>query len=304
MRAGQPWRAPILPVERARSEAAGGPPGFEPGRAWAHLERQCGLGPRIPGTAPHATTLDWLIEQLSAAADEVALQRWRQRVFRGPGAGTRPAMANVLARVEGREPGPPSLMLCTHWDTRPVADQDPDPSRRGEPVPGANDGASGVAVLLEACRALAAHRPRRAVLIALFDGEDLGEYYYGSRLFARWIGRPEAARWRPEAAVVADMVGKRGLRCATEVHSVRRAPALWERVGETARRLGLSGHFGGPEMAINDDHVSLQRAGIPAVLLIDYAYPEWHTTLDTPDRCDPASLGVVGRVLVDLARDA
>jgi glutaminyl-peptide cyclotransferase len=299
VRLGQPRRAPIETVCSGHPAPAG-PAAFDAERAWALLTRQCEIGPRIPGSAGHRRTLAWMLDQLRAVAAEVALQRWRQRIFRGPGAGTRPEMSNLLARIPGREPGQP-LMLAAHWDTRPVADQDPDPARRGEPVPGANDGASGVAVVLEAARAIAAAGPPRDVIVCLFDGEDLGDHYYGSRLYARWVQRREAARWRPARAVVADMVGKRALRCASETHSRTRAPALWAELMRCAAELGLTDHFGGPESAINDDHVSLLRIGIPAVLLIDYTYPQWHTTADTAEQCDAGSLAVVGRTLVHLA---
>lgn len=299
VRLGQPARAPIQTVFSGQPRVDG-PVHFQAERAWSLLARQCDFGPRIPGSDGHRRTLAWMRDQLSALAPEVAEQRWRQRIFRGPGAGTRPELANLLARIPGREPGAP-LMLAAHWDTRPVADQDPDPARRGDPVPGANDGASGVAVVLEAARAIAAAGPPHDVIVCLFDGEDLGDYYYGSRLFARWVRRREAAPWRPGRAVVADMVGRRGLRCVTELHSRNGAPELWARLMAAAGELGLAAHFGGRETAINDDHVSLLRIGIPAALLIDYDYPQWHTTADTLEHCDAASLEAVGRVLVRLA---
>jgi len=302
VRAGQPPRAPIVSVPGAVRGADRGSARFDAERAWRLLEAQCAFGPRIPGSPGHARARAWLVERLAEHADEVAVQGWTQRIYRGPGAGSAP-MSNLLARIEGRERGAAAeLLLGAHWDTRPVADQDPDPARRTEPVPGANDGASGVAVLLEVARALAAERPRRTVLIALFDGEDLGEYYYGSRLFARWIRRREARRWRPERAVVVDMVGKRGLSCAAELHSRRAAPELWRELMAAARAAGEAHHFQGPELAINDDHVSLNRVGIPSVLLIDYAFPQWHTTHDTVEHCAAESLSAVGRVLLQLAR--
>jgi len=299
LRLGRPARVPIVTVS-AEPTAPTGPGEFDADRAWTLLARQCGFGPRIPGSEGHRRTGAWLLEELTAIAGEVAVQRWRQRIFRGPGRGSRPEMTNLLARIPGRGRGAP-FMLAAHWDTRPVADRDPDPARRGDPVPGANDGASGVAVVLEAARAIAVQRPPRDVLVCLFDGEDLGDYYYGSRLLARSLRRPEADRWRPYAAVVADMVGKRGLRCLTEMHSRTGAAELWSRVMGCADELGLADRFRGPEMEISDDHLSLLRTGIPAVLLIDWIYPQWHTTEDTMEQCDPASLDAVGRVLVRLA---
>jgi Zn-dependent M28 family amino/carboxypeptidase len=184
-----------------------------------------------------------------------------------------------------------------------VADQDPDPARRALPVPGANDGASGVAVVLEAARALRRRRPPRTVALALWDGEDLGEYYYGSRAYAAACARGTVP-WKPRRGVVLDMVGKRGLRCSTELNSVALAPALWEQVHAGADALGLGAHFRGRRLSINDDHVFLNRAGIPTVLLIDYDYPQWHTTADTVDQCDARALQVAGDVVLHLIHTA
>jgi hypothetical protein len=295
----QPRSAPIATVW-TRTEAAAPADGFDGARAFDLLRAQCELGPRFPGSEAHGRMPEWLMERLRAGCDEVAVQRWDQRVARGPGAGRVFAMTNVFGMIRGSDSAPDEpadVLLCAHWDTRPVADQDPDPSRRALPVPGANDGASGVAVLLELARVLGASRPRRSVAIGFWDGEDLGEYYYGARLFARFAGRADARRWRARRGILLDMVGKDGLRCATEFHSLRAAPALWDEIHASAAAVGAGAHFGGPRIAVNDDHLFLNRAGIPTVLLIDYAYPQWHTTQDTPERCSPASLQAVGEVL-------
>lgn len=298
------WQQPRAPVRVATPPPPrvalppGAGPAFDEARAWALLEAQCALGPRFPGAEGHRRCRELLLEQLGAYADEVAVQEWDQKVARGPGAGRTFRLANLFAVFHGRAGGAaPERMVSAHWDTRPVADQDPDPARRADPVPGANDGASGVAVVLELARVLAARRPARTMVLALWDGEDFGEYYYGSRIFARWAHLPEMARWRARRGVVVDMVGGRGLHCMTEDHSLRLAPEVWADVHAHAAALGLAAHFGGARVRISDDHLFLNRAGIPTVLLIDYRYPAWHTTHDTADRCAPASLGIVGRVL-------
>jgi glutaminyl-peptide cyclotransferase len=292
-----------MPTRRAPGEAAD-PHTFDAARAWALLEAQCAMGARAPGTEGHALALEWIAQHLADTCDEAALLRWTQRVARDPGRGRSFEMCNVLGRIHGTgDGGAPPLMLSAHWDTRPVADSDPDPARRGLPVPGANDGASGVAVLLELARVLRLRRPRRPVILAFWDGEDLGEYYYGSRLFADLARRPAFRRWQAAESVVADMVAGRDLRCSTEAYSQRQHPALWARIQRIANGLGLADRFGGRAYAIHDDHVFLTRGGIPSVLLIDYTYPHWHTTHDVPEHCEAESLGVVGRVLEALARD-
>ncbi|HEX6038431.1 M28 family peptidase [Longimicrobium sp.] len=285
---------------------AGAPAGdgaFDGARAFELLRAQCDMGPRAPGTDGHRRTLEWIVDQLRPHVDALVLQRWEQKVRHGPGAGRRFAMTNVLALVHGRDgaDGAPDLMLSAHWDTRPVADSDPDPARRALPVPGANDGASGTAVVLEAARALRAHRPSRSVALALWDGEDLGEYYYGSHAYEAAFRRGTVP-WRPRRGILMDMVGKRGLRCSTEGNSMRLAPELWRDLHACAEDMDLGAHFGGRAYTVNDDHVFLSRAGIPTVLLIDYDYPQWHTTADTVDQCDAASLRIVGDVVLRYVR--
>lgn len=278
---------------------------FDGRRAFGLLELQCRQGPRIPGTEGHRKTLELLRTEISRWVDVVGVQRWEQAIDRGPGAGSRLPMTNLFGLLRGTEDPDvpddrirPELMLCAHWDTRPVADHDPDVRRRSLPVPGANDGASGVAVLLELARALHARRPARSVVFALWDGEDLGEYYYGSRIFARYCMRPGFARWRPRRAVLLDMVGARDIRCTTELNSLFHAAELWNELHGAVRELRLDHHFHGPVRRITDDHVVLNRAGIPAIVLIDYSYPHWHTTSDTVDRCSADSLQVVGDVVL------
>jgi Zn-dependent M28 family amino/carboxypeptidase len=211
-------------------------------------------------------------------------------------------MTNMLARF-GPGTGQPDLLLATHWDTRPYADDDPDVARRGEPPPGANDGGSGVAVLLELARSLRAERPSRAVALAFLDGEDLGEHCYGSRMLARSLRRRDGRRWRAGRAIVIDMIGGKKVRCTTERNSMDGAPELWRQVHECAARMGLDQHFHGPPGRITDDHVYLARIGMPSVLLIDFAYPYRHTVNDTVRHCSPDSLAVIGTLLHRLVHD-
>lgn len=311
LRMQQPSEAPVETVAAggpASPAAAEGEARFSGERAFALLEAQCGFGPRVPGSEGHARTREWIVEHLGRWTDEVAVQRWTQKVARGAGAGRAYPMANLFGIIRGRdeldvpaEELRPDLMLAAHWDTRPLADADPDPANRALPVPGASDGASGVAVLLEAARVLHASRPARTVLLAFLDGEDLGEYYYGSRLFGRMAARAGFARWRARRGVVVDMVGGRGVRCTTEIHSLRQAAPVWNEVRAAAEALGLGERFSGPARYVTDDHVFLSRAGIPSIVLIDYRYPFWHTVADTPDKCEPESLRIVGDVVVRLA---
>lgn len=294
---------PLEPAPQRAIPADADPAAFDADRAFATIEWQCAQGFRIPGTAAHTATRDMICRVLAESGGLVATQTWEQRVDRGPGAGRTFTMTNVFALFGPSVPRRPSeYIFGAHWDTRPVADRDPDRDRRTMPVPGANDGASGVAVLLEIARIWAAEPPRRPVVLAFFDGEDLGEYCYGSRFYGRTAQAGKAAGWNARAAIVIDMIGKSGLRCCTELHSLRNAPDLWAHVHRTASKLGLERHFGGPEGEIHDDHVFLQTAGIPSILLLDPRYPEWHTSGDLPETCNPLSLKVIGSILMDLAQ--
>ena len=270
---------------------AGSARGFDGGRAYGDLVRQCEFGPRVPGTRGHVECAGWLEEELGASADGVEVQRFTAVV-----GGEAVPLSNIVAMFEGKGQG--HVLLCAHWDTRPRADQDPDPGNRGKPIAGANDGASGVAVLLEVARALKAHPPRQRVTIVLFDGEDYGAtaeaMYLGSKHFAATYAGPEV-----EWGVLLDMVGDRDLRIRPERFSVRRAPGVVERVWAAAERVGAKGFVREPGPAILDDHVPLLERGIPCIDVIDFEYPYWHTVGDTPDKCSAASLGEVGRTVLE-----
>jgi glutaminyl-peptide cyclotransferase len=195
------------------------------------------------------------------------------------------------------------VLLAAHWDTRPWADQDPVTARRTLPVLGANDGASGVAVLLELGRLLGKQSPPTVgVDIAFFDGEDLGTesdpsgFFRGSKRYVEWT----AERRQPLFVVVLDMVGDRDLELHWEGNSRKMASNVVDLVWEEARSLGVRTFRSDVRHTIYDDHIPFLDAGIPAIDVIDFDYPSWHTTHDTPDKCSPESLDSVGRVLLSL----
>jgi len=263
---------------------------FDADRAYRDLIRQCEFGPRVPGTEAHAQCAAWLAKQLGACADEVVQHR-----FLVPLGGKVVQLTNIVATFHPK--GNRHLLLCAHWDSRPTADRDPDPAKRTTPIPGANDGASGVALLLEIARALKSHPSRQQITIALFDGEDYGsgpeEMFLGSRMFAeRYSGPPPA--W----AVLLDMVGDRDLRIAPEQFSLHKAPQVVDRIWRAAQRAGCAAFVRERGPAVLDDHVFLLQQGIPCIALIDFDYPYWHTSADTPDKCSPGSLQQVGQALL------
>ena len=266
------------------------PPEFNAARAYRDLVKQCAFGPRLPGTPAHERCADWLVAQLKPLAHSVTRQRFSTTVN-----GTTLHLTNVIATFNPKGKG--DVLLCAHWDTRPRAECDPDPAKRGQPILGANDGASGVAVLLEIARALKAHPPRQRVTLVLFDGEDYGRdmegMFLGSRYFARqYAGRP------PDWAALLDMVGDRDLRLPQEAISLARAPQVVARIWAAAARAGSTAFVATRGESVLDDHVPLLERGLPCVDIIDFTYPPWHTTADTPDKCSAESLGQVGRALL------
>jgi Zn-dependent M28 family amino/carboxypeptidase len=205
-------------------------------------------------------------------------------------------MTNVIARFAGSGSGPATL-LAAHWDTRPTADQERDPERRRQPILGANDGASGVAVLLQMARLFQRRPPPGPVWIVLFDGEDLGPHedrmYLGAKYFAAHLP-PNT----PKRGVLLDMVGDRDLQIYQEGNSLVRAGAVVESVWDTARRLGYHRYFvPAPKYSISDDHLPLMDKGLEVADLIDFDYPPWHTLGDTVDKCSAGSLKIVGTVV-------
>jgi glutaminyl-peptide cyclotransferase len=278
-----------------RGAAAQGIPGFPADRAYRHLQAQCSFGPRVPGTAGHARCLDYLADSLREAGGRVSTQIFRMKTDASTDSVT---LTNVTARFG---PAGAPVLLGAHWDTRPWADKDPNPLNQGRPIPGANDGASGVAVLLALATVMAKTPPPIPVELVFFDGEDQGKagneqgYLLGSRAAADRLTPP-----LPFAVIVVDMVGGRELHICREAQSERYAGWLNQIVFEQASLLGLPGFDDRVCYEVIDDHVPFLSRGIPAVDLVDMHYPQWHTLEDSPGACSQESLGQCGRLLVEL----
>lgn len=277
--------------------------GFDGQRAWQDVEYQVSLGPRLPGSQAHAQAVAWMVSELEAAG-------WEAEVQETTGMGH--PIRNVIGRKgEGR----PWVVIGAHYDSRLVADQDPDPDQRDQPVPGANDGASGVAVLLELARFLGDSGPAERswfagrnsapnrwdeiwpgeVWLVFFDAEDNGnipgwDWILGSRAFVEELDA------HPDTAVIIDMIGDADLNVYWEGNS---DPTLLQEIWSIAASLGYEDQFI-PEYRYNilDDHILFVDAGIQAVDLIDFDYPYWHTVEDTPDKVTPESLQAVGETLI------
>jgi Zn-dependent M28 family amino/carboxypeptidase len=272
------------------------PPSFPAERAWAHLEAVCAGGPRVPGTPGHQAGLDYIHVTLERAGARVTLQAFRDSV---PGLGRTVELTNVIARLGPERAG--GLLLGTHWDSRPWADRDPDALRRDAPILGANDGGSGTAVLLTLAEMWRAAPPPIPITLVFFDGEDVGrkdepeEYLTGSRHFAAHLTDP-----RPELALVLDMVGSATMSLSIEERAREYFPDWASLIDGLALDLGLDAYRSDWGPAVYDDHLPLIEAGLPALLLIDFRDPYWHTHGDIPAHCSAASLGEAGQLVTAL----
>jgi glutaminyl-peptide cyclotransferase len=253
---------------------------FDGERAWRDVQAQVAFGPRIPESDAHAQEVAWIQAQLEAAGWTAEVQAL---TYMGH------PIENVIAT---RGSHAPQILLGAHYDSRLHADRDPDPARRNQPVPGGNDGASGVAVLLELARTL----PSDSVPISLvfFDAEDNGnipgwDWILGSRAYVA------SMRVAPQSMVLVDMVGGANLSIPMEGNS---DTSLRSSIWKTASQLGYDEIFlSHVKYTLEDDHIPFIRAGIPSVDIIDLDYPYWHTTQDTAEHVSAHSLEVVGNVL-------
>ena len=268
-------------------------PEVDGARALARVAHQVDAGPRIPGSPGHTVVREWIAAELTRLGGVVERQRFTDRTL----ADSLP-LENVIGRFgPALSPGGRRIVLAAHYDTRPWCDRDPDPARRADPVPGANDGGSGVAVLLEVAELMALRPPAVTVDLVFFDGEDQGrsdrpeEFCLGAIGYAARLTDP-----KPTAAFVFDMVGDRELDIHPEQGSAGRAANLVAMVLEGARATGARSFHEQPRHRLTDDHVPLLAAGVPAVVVIDFDYGAWHTHRDRTDQVSAESLAEVSRV--------
>ena len=273
-------------------------PKFNGAKAFDLLVRQTKFGPRNPGSSGHAACLEFLTGEMRRYADTVKLQEFNYTGYQNE----RFPLTNIIGSFN---PAATSrVLLCAHWDSRPRADNDEDKKRWNEPILGANDGASGVAVLLELASMFRQSPPPIGVDLALWDGEDYGKegdldrYLIGSKYFAAH----KPADYTPRFGILLDMIGDKFLDIPKEQHSVEYAPDIVDLVWRTARELGFPQFVDETGELITDDHLPLNEVGIKTIDLIDFDYPDpsnrfWHSHNDIPENCSAESLEAVGTVL-------
>ena len=292
-------------------------PQFSGDSAFQFVKSQTDFGPRVPQTEAHDLCAQWLVERLSEYADTVYVQDFRTRIYNGKSMDGQNIIASFHPEASKR------IVLCSHWDSRPFADHDPDEANWNTPIDGANDGASGVGVLME-CARLFKQQPigeKLGIDIIFFDLEDYGprqdeamKYYdedvnhwaLGSQY---WAKHPHIYGYSAYYGILLDMVGGSNPNFAKEYYSQGYASAVHNKVWRKAFDLGYRSFFttelGDP---ISDDHIPLNEAGLPTIDIIDLqpdssngSFPEvWHTLDDNIDNIDPAILQIVGNLIINV----
>jgi glutaminyl-peptide cyclotransferase len=277
--------------------ANGKPIAIDQKRVMKYLEQICAIGPRISGSTGMQKQQELIKKHFEALGAQVKSQSFTAKQVSRP----QPIdMANLI--VSWQPDKKRRVILCSHYDTRPIADQEPDPRKWREPFVSANDGGSGVALLMELGHHMKDLKLACGVDFVFFDGEefiwnrDKDKYFFGSEHFAAdW----KKNKSRPDyvAAVLLDMVGGQRARFPIEVNSWRRSEKLCRQIWDVAIELQCRAFIPDGGHEVLDDHIALQKAGIPAIDIIDFDYPHWHRLSDVPENCSAESLDQVARVL-------
>ncbi len=287
-------------------------PRFSASNAMLYIKEQCEFGPRVPGSDASRRCGDYIVERFKAFGAEVEEQTADVTIWDGSKLPAR----NIIARIAPSNPD--RILLCAHWDSRPWADNDDDEANYRTPILAANDGASGVAVMLEICRLIQEKPVQVGVDMICFDAEDLGTpLFEEDRLGASdtwclgskfWAERARADGYKARYGVLLDMVGGFGATFSREGISRQLAQPIVNLVWQLAGQLGYRQFFPLTDAGyVTDDHVNVNAAGVPCIDIIPYYKdgsssfgPTWHTIKDTPDNIDPNVLEAVGQTLTQL----
>lgn len=284
-------------------------PAFNADTAYSFVKELVDFGPRVPNTSAHVKSGDWLVKKLKEFGFSVTEQKADLEAFDG----TTLKARNIFAQINPKDSV--RTLLIAHWDSRPWADKDPDPEKREEPVLGANDGASGIGVILEIARQLQLQQSTAGVDILFIDAEDWGSYdkedswALGTSYFVK---NPIIADYKPTQSILLDMVGSPDAKFAFEYFSKQANYDLLMELWDNAQALGYGNYFvkenGG---MLTDDHVVLNEAGIPTIDIVDYRPinefngsfdPVWHTTADDMRNISPKTLAAVGETVMTVIK--
>lgn len=283
---------------------------FNADSAYKYIEQQVAFGPRIVGSGSHKKCLDYMVNKMREFGAEVTIQEGEGIDFYGKPI----AIKNVISRILPQKAN--RIMLCSHWDSRPFSDNDPDKSRINDPIDGANDGASGVGILMEIARQLQKQNPNIGVDIIFFDVEDYGKpdhikadyrpdtWCIGSQY---WAKSDEGRNCQDRFGILLDMVGAPGATFYYEGFSTTNAYGIVEKVWNTAAKIGYGNYFRNIEGGyITDDHYYINEfTKVPCIDIIHLDMSNgmsfgsyWHTHNDTMENIDRSTLSVVGETLL------
>jgi len=288
-------------------------PGFNGDSAYLYIDRQVNFGPRVPGTDAHAACASWLENTMRGFADTVIVQGFRARAYNGEVLRGKNIISSF--NVENKK----RVLLCAHWDSRPYADHDPDIASHNTAIDGANDGASGVGVLMEAARQFGKQNPAIGVDIIFFDLEDYGppqdaQNYAGEDNWGLgsqyWANNPHKNNYRARYGILLDMVGVEDATFLMEGFSMMYAPSRVKKVWDMADDLGYGKYFPDEKGSyITDDHYYVNRIiNIPTINIIHLDpessngsfFDHWHTVKDNMEFIDKNTLQVVGTVVLNV----
>ena len=283
---------------------------FNADSAYKFVKAQTDFGPRVPNTESHSKTASYLAGELKRLGTKVTVQATKLKTFDG----TTINAKNIIGEIN--PDSSKRILLLAHWDSRPWADNDPDLSKRKKPVMGANDGASGVGVILELARLFKAKSPNIGIDILFVDAEDWGDSnsnYDTESTWALgtqyWIEHMHRDNYEPIYGILLDMVGSKDAKFYKDYYSMEYAPQITNTVWDIARDSGYADYFVNKDGGgITDDHVFVNKAGIKCIDIIDQNSgssnsgfcPQWHTTFDTMDNISTETLKAVGQTLTNL----
>lgn len=288
-------------------------PAFNADSAYAFVEKQVLFGPRVPGSDAHKQCAAWLESKMKTYTNTVEVQSFKARAYNDKILRGKNIIASFNPENKKR------ILLCAHWDSRPYADHDPDEQNHKVPIDGANDGASGVGVLIEMARNFSLQMPSVGVDIIFFDLEDYGppqdaQNYGGEDHWGLgsqfWSNNPHKANYRARYGILLDMVGVKDATFLQEGFSMMYAPSKVKKVWNVAARMGYDDYFvderGG---YITDDHYYVNKIiNIPTINIIHLEnesvngsfFEHWHTVNDNMEHIDRTTLNVVGRVVMEV----
>lgn len=286
-------------------------PDFSVDSAYTYIAHQCAFGPRVVNSAAHDSCAAYIASRFSQYGATVINQDAEAMLYDG----TKVGMRNIIASTNPTNPV--RIIICSHWDSRPWADQDSDPSMHHTPIDGANDGASGVAVMLEAARQIQQKAPAVGVDFICFDAEDCGTPYWdetdaptshtwclGSQY---WAAHHHTDGYTARYGILLDMVGGGNCIFEKEAYSMHYAPSLVDKVWSRAQRMGYADLFRNDNTgAVTDDHVQVNQSGIPCIDIIardkdvNSFCKTWHTQADNLQNINKTTLQAVGQTILEI----